>query len=230
MPHNVSTDPTPGPGPHRVFVVDDHPIVRRGLRQLFHREVDFTVCGEAATAADALLAITDLQPDLVVSDLKLEGRDGLELTKQIDTHAPAVPVLIVSMYDERLYAERALAAGARGYVMKRSDDDELLHAARQVLTGRIYITDAIREKVREHGDALPEATKDHLIDRLTDRELEVFLLLGQGFAPRHIADRLNLSVSTIEVYRGRLKDKLHLDSSAVLTRYAVRWCRDHQSD
>jgi DNA-binding NarL/FixJ family response regulator len=227
MQHPSASDLSPPAGPHRVYIVDDHSIARRGLRQLFDREVDFTVCGEAATASDAFESIMDLQPDLVISDLKLEGQDGLDLTKQLDAHAPEVPILILSMHDERLYAERALAAGARGYAMKRSDDAELLRAARLVVSGRIYLTESLREKFREQGDPLAPSRDPSLTDRLTDRELEVFLLLGQGFAPRHIADKLNLSVSTIEVYRGRLKDKLHLDSSSMLTRYAVRWCRDH---
>ena len=216
----------PHEGARRVFIVDDHPIVRRGFRQLFDREVDFTVCGEADNAAQALLSVTELLPDLVVTDLELGGRDGLELTKQLHQQVAEVPVLIVSMHDERLYAERALAAGARGYVMKHHGEEVILQAAREVLAGRIYVTDVIREKAE--AQASPPEVPPSPIDALTDRELQVFLLLGQGFAPRHIADKLDLSVSTIEVYRGRLKDKLHLDSSPMLTRYAVRWCNDRR--
>lgn len=217
----------------KIFLVDDHPIVRRGLRQLIEREPQFTVCGEADNAADALLAIGELQPDLVVTDLALEGRSGLELIKQLRAHHPDLPILVVSMYDERLYAERVIAAGAQGYVMKRQTDELVVRAAREVLAGRLFAS----EEILEHLEVLalerdvPEATQPSGVsplEMLTDRELEVFLLIGQGYAPRHIADTLSLSVSTIEVYRERLKDKLGLDTSALLTRFAVSWCRDHE--
>ena len=210
----------------RIFTVDDHPVVRRGLCQLFENEPDFHVCGEAGSVAQALLALPGLAPDLVVSDLTLEGRGGLELARQLAVHHPGLPVLIVSMHDELLYAQRALAAGARGYVMKRRSDDEVIRAAREVLAGRTYVSEAVRQQMQVDGRPGRPAPATP-IEALTDRELEVFLLIGQGFAPRHIAERLSLSASTVEVYRERLKQKLSLESSPLLLRYAVRWCKDH---
>lgn len=210
----------------RIYIVDDHPVVRRGLSQIFEREPGFYVCGEAESVAQALLAIPDLAPDLVVSDLSLEGRSGLELTTQLKRQHPSLPVLIVSMHDEELYAARALAAGANGYVMKRSSDRDIIWAAQEVLAGRIYLSEYMRHQLEanQHQNGIAVASP---IDLLADRELEVFLLMGQGFAPRHIAEKLSLSPSTVEVYRERLKEKLGLESSPVLLRYAVRWCKDH---
>lgn len=204
----------------RVVLVDDHAVVRRGMRQLFEAEADFEVGGEAGDVNEAFRLVESCAPDLVVSDLTLEGRDGLELTKQLHTHYPELPVLIVSMHDELLYARRALAAGARGYVMKRQAEGEIVHAAREVLAGNLCVSEAVRQQMKA-------ATAEAPLEALTDREVEVFMLIGEGYAPRHVAERLSLSVSTVEVYRERLKEKLGLESAAVLVRYAVRWCRDH---
>lgn len=209
----------------RIYLVDDHSVVRRGLRQLFEHEADFCVCGEASSVTQALSEISELAPDLVLSDLTLEGRSGLELVQLLAAHHPHIPVLIVSMHDEQLYAQRTLAAGARGYVMKRHADGEVIQAAREVLAGRIYASETVWERI--HVGLHPNGVPPTPIDVLSDRELEVFLLIGQGFAPRHIAERLSLSTSTIEVHREHIKQKLGLESSPLLLRYAVRWCKDH---
>lgn len=209
----------------RTVLVDDHAVVRRGLRQLFEREPDFAVCGEADTEAGAFDLVEALAPDLLITDLTLEGRSGLDLIKRVHSYHPALPVLVVSMHDARLYAERALAAGALGYAMKRYTDEEVLRAARTVRSGRAYLPEPVRQDVGP--DALPGAGSDPTAV-LTDRELEVFLLVGQGFTPRHIAEKLSLSVSTVEVYRERIKEKMGLESSPLLLRYAVRWCKDHE--
>ena len=210
--------------PRRVLVVDDHSVVRHGFRQLIDEQPDLSVAGEAATFPEGLDAFDDGVPDLVLMDVMLgEGTaTGLDLIKQLNASHPEVPVLCVSMHDEALYARRALAAGAQGYAMKRVPDEELLQAMRQVLAGRIYVSDAIRERLledppkeRENGDAP--------VDQLTDRELEVFLLVGRGLAPRHIAERLNVSVKTVESHRRNLRQKLKLESSSELVRYAVAW-------
>lgn len=211
-----------------ILICDDHPIVRRGLRQLFDSEPDFRVCGEADNVSDAILLIDEQNPDLIVTDLKFPGRDGLELTRLARAHHPNLPVLIVSMHDELLYALRAIGAGARGYVMKWHSDDEIVQAARHLLAGRIYLSPAVREQMRVRSSNGSDPGTP--LEKLTDRELEVFLLLGAGYAPRHIADRLSLSVSTVEVYRERLKEKLGMESSPMLTRYAVYWCKDHNVD
>lgn len=207
---------------HRIFLVDDHPVVRHGLRLLFEQEPDLRVCGEAAEVPAALEAIAHLAPDLVVTDLMLDGGSGLDLVRAL--RKSRVAVLIFSMHDEALYAERALCAGAHGYVMKCCSEGEVVRAAREVLAGRIYVSDGLRH-TRPNFGAWPSRPAPP--DTLTDRELEVFLLIGQGYAPRHIAEKLNLSPSTVEVYRERLKEKLDLESSPLLIRYAVSWCRDH---
>lgn len=204
----------------RVLLVDDHAIVRRGLRQLFERELDFTVCGEAATETEAFDLVETLAPDLLVTDLTLEGRSGLDLIKRVHTYYGDLPVLVVSMHDERVYAHRALAAGAQGYVMKRSTDAEIVKAARAVRDGMAYCEKTIRCSADLPGG------EDSPVTLLSDRELEVFLLIGEGFTPQHIAERLSLSVSTVEVYRQRIKKKLDIESAPMLLRYAVRWCRD----
>jgi DNA-binding NarL/FixJ family response regulator len=216
-------DPFPSAKATRVLLVDDHAIVRRGLRQLFEREADFTVCGEAATATDALDLVEALAPDLLVTDLTLEGRSGLDLIKRVRTHHKELPVLVVSMHDERLYAHRALAAGARGYVMKRSADDEVIRAARAVRDGQS--DGSTNEAPTDRPDA-PTGDEGDPVAILTDREFEVFLLIGEGFTPRYIAEKLTLSVSTVEVYRQRIKEKLDIENAPMLLRYAVRWCRD----
>ncbi len=208
--------------PATVVLVDDHAIVRWGLRQLFDREPDFHVCAEGDSLVEGFSAVEHQRPDLLVTDFSLGGRGGLELTEQVRRYHPAVSVLVVSMHDEDLVAHRALAAGARGYVTKRRADRDVLPAARAVLSGRTF--------VGGRAGALPKDVSDgpaDPVDVLTDRELEVFLLLGRGFAPRHVAGSLCLSVSTVEVYRERMKEKLGVASSPVLLRYAVRWCRDH---
>lgn len=204
----------------RVLLVDDHAIVRRGLQQLFEREPDFMVCGEAATETEAFDLVETLKPDLLITDLTLEGRSGLDLIKRVHTYHGNLPVLVVSMHDERLYAHRALAAGAHGYVMKRSADAEILEAARAVRDGLTYSNGPTSNCTDRSGH------EDNPVAMLTDREFEVFLLIGEGFTPRHIAEKLSLSVSTVEVYRQRIKEKLDIESAPLLLRYAVRWCRD----
>ncbi|PSR02492.1 MAG: DNA-binding response regulator [Bacteroidetes bacterium QS_8_68_28] len=229
--------------PRRVFIVDDHPVVRRGFRQLVDEPDDLTVAGEAETPAEALDRIGEAGPDLVLMDVTLNGgARGLDLIRRLRDTYPNLPVLTVSMYDETLYATRALAAGARGYVMKRVPDEVLLDAMRQVLAGRTYVSDAIRERLAdeapkadslrtevpgEDGGPGEDGETARPLDRLTDRELEIFLLVSRGFAPRHIAERLHVSVKTVESHRRNLRRKLELENSAELTRYAVAWRVEH---
>lgn len=212
----------------KLYIVDDHQVVRSGLIQILEKVPDFEICGDCATAADAILDVGRLDPDLVICDLTLEGRGGLELTRQLSSEHPDLPVLIISMHDENLYAQRALAAGASGYLMKRHGDADLIHAVREVLAGRVYLSDEVRDYIAMSNVGLTESTESPL-EKLTDRELEVFMLIGQGYAPRHIAEKLSLSVSTIEVYRERLKEKLGIDSSPMLLRYAIQVTKDRES-
>lgn len=211
----------------QVLIVDDHSVVRRGLRQLVNEEPDLSAPWEAETAGEALHLVSQHLPDLVLVDVTLEGASGIELVKQLQAHHPEIPVLVISMHDEKLYAERALAAGARGYVMKRTPDREMLEAIRQVLSGRVYVSEKVRSRLFPLEAGFAPAEVSSPVERLSDRELEVFLLLGQGYAPRHIADELCVSVKTVESHRQHLKKKLNLESSAELTRYAIEWHKEN---
>ena len=207
----------------KILIVDDHPMMREGLAQLINHESDLTVCGEAERSAEALDRITRLKPDLVIADISLPDRSGLELIKDIQSMRPGLPVLVVSMHDETLYAERVLRAGGRGYVMKQEGGKKLMEAIRQVLAGRIFVSEKISSKILEtiSGDQSRNARSP--IEKLTDREFEVFQLIGQGKSTRDIADQLHLSVKTVEVHRLNAKTKLELRSASELIRYAVRW-------
>ena len=217
-------------GPERtVLIVDDHQVVRSGLRQLIGSEPGLTVCGEAKDATTAQQQVEQHDPDLVLLDLSLEGSlNGIELTRQLQSRHPDLQVLILSMHDEALYAERALNAGAAGYVMKRAPGEGILQAIRHVLSGRRYVSKRIAEK-QSSGEAGQLNGGASTVSQLSDRELEIFQLLGRGFAPRHIAEKLFLSVKTIETHRRHIKQKLNLDSASELTRYAIQWYKDQES-
>lgn len=206
---------------HKIFIVDDHPVVRRGLCQLIDEAEDLTVCGEAESAGEALSKIETRSPDLVLVDLTLEGMSGLELTKQLHAQHPDVHVLILSMHSEELYANRVLQAGASGYVVKRKSNEEIVEAIRRVLAGKTYFSS-------KNGED-PSAASHLPTDVLTDREFEVLLLIGQGYAPRHIAEKLSVSVKTVETHRQNIKKKLDIESAGYLTRYAVEYCKEHEA-
>ena len=206
----------------RVLIVDDHPIVRQGLRSLVDQEDDLKVCGEAGNAGDAMDAIARLKPDLLLVDISLKGPDGLELTKSVRSLSDDLPILIVSMHDETLYAERVLRAGANGYIMKEEVAQSVVKAARKVLNGDIYISDRMRQKVLRGVAGRRNQSASSSIERLSDRELEVFRLIGQGLGTRQIADNLHLSVKTIETYRAHIKEKLGLSNATELVRQAVQ--------
>jgi DNA-binding NarL/FixJ family response regulator len=211
------------PAKTTILIVDDHPLLRHGLAALIKSERDLDVCGEAATSAAALEAIREHPPDLVIVDLALDGADGLDLIKAMKARHPEIPALVLSMHDEALYAERALRAGARGYVNKQQLDDTLLVAIRRVLNGEMYMSEktGARFAARFLGGVTLE--KDSPLAVLTDRELEVFRLIGQGRCSRDIAQQLHLSVKTIESYREHIKQKLTLESGAELVRRATLW-------
>jgi DNA-binding NarL/FixJ family response regulator len=215
---------------HQLLIVDDHSVVRRGLQQLVEEQPDLAAVWTVATVSDALEVAGEQEPDLALIDVSLGNGSGIELAKQLHAYHPELPILMVSMHDETLYAERALAAGARGYIMKQAPDEEVLCAIRRVLDGRIYVSKTIRERLFPFGEGRStsegfSSDADSPVERLSDRELEVFLLLGRGFAPRHIAEELAVSVKTVESHRRHLKEKLNLEGSAELTRYAVEWAR-----
>ncbi|MGA2133277.1 MAG: response regulator transcription factor [Bryobacteraceae bacterium] len=218
----------PTPSRIRVFVVDDHPIVRQGLSQLINREPDLVVCGEAEDARTALQAIELSKPDILIVDVSLNGPDGIDLLKTIRAQDSKLPVLILSMHDESLYAERALRAGANGYIMKQEATELVLTAIRQILDGSVYVSDRMAQKMVQQfvkGSGVP---KRSIMDELTDRELEVFRLIGQGHGTRQIAEELHLSVKTVESYYAHIKEKLTLRNARELVQRAVQWVSSQQ--
>jgi DNA-binding NarL/FixJ family response regulator len=206
-----------------VFVVDDHPIVRQGLALLINQETDLTVCGEAEEMHAALSAIQAVRPDILIVDISLNGPDGLELLKNIRLGAPRLPVLILSMHDESIYAERALRAGANGYIMKQEATEKVLVALRRILSGEIYVSDRIANSMLRHYVRGVNLSEHSSISDLTDRELEVFRLIGEGHGTRQIAEVLHLSVKTVESYQAHIKEKLSLRSARELVQHAVQW-------
>ena len=219
---------TSGSSKTRVFIVDDHPVVRQGLAQMIGQQADFTVCGEAADVSTALKMIQELTPDMAVVDLNLKDSSGLDLIRDLKVRLPNLPVLVLSMYDESFYGERAIRAGARGYLMKTEAPEKVILALQRIRGGGIYLSDSISQAILGRLSAL-SANKSAPIECLTDRELEVFRLIGEGLRPRDIANRLHLSVKTIETYREHLKAKLNLATAGDLLQYAIRWAQAQES-
>ena len=207
----------------RIFVVDDHPIVRQGLSLLIDRERDLMVCGEAEEAQTAMQQIALSRPDILIVDISLNGPDGLDLLKSIRARFPSLPVLILSMHDEMIYAERALRAGANGYIMKQEATEKVLVAVRQILDHKVYVSDRIANRMLQQYISGSAAEKNSPIADLSDRELEVFRLIGAGHSTRMIADELHLSVKTVESYQAHIKEKLSLKSGRELVQRAVQW-------
>ena len=208
---------------YSILVVDDHPIVRKGIISLLEMEDDFRVIGEASNRSEVLEFVRKQLPDLILLDISLQGSDGIEVTKAIRCEYEAVPILIVSMHDESLYAERALRAGANGYIMKQEMAENVIKAIRQVMQGKIYVSDNMRQKVLRDLTQPHADIKTTPLERLSDRELEVFRLIGEGRGTREIAETLHLSIKTIETYRAHIKEKLSIKSAAELARSAVNW-------
>ena len=214
----------------KVLVVDDHPLMRKGLVMALQAEPDLVVCGQASNAEDGLGLIERENPDLVIVDISLPGMSGLELIKHMHAIRPSIRALVVSRHDEALYAERAIRAGARGYVMKLEAGEVMIKAVRRVLNGGIYISDEINERLLLGLASGHEAIAQSPLEILSDRELEVFELTGRGFGTREIAERLHLSVKTVESYRARIKNKLSLSSAAQLMQHAVQWVEGEGAD
>jgi len=207
----------------QIFVVDDHPMTRRGLRELLSHERDLAVCGEAENALRALEGIKALKPDLALVDLTLPARSGLMLIKDIRVWTPRVYVLALSMHDESLYAERVLRAGGHGYIMKVEGGERLLQAIRQVLAGETYVSECVSRKIVDAFAGRRNDADGSPLGRLTDREFEIFQLLGQGLPSAEIGQHLHLSPKTVDSHRLHIKEKLQLQSLPALMRYAVRW-------
>src|SRR6056297_202110 len=208
----------------QVFVVDDHPIVRQGLRMIIEEENNMDVCGESGNANDAIRLISDLEPDIVLVDISLEGTaSGIDLVTSLKKRHPSIPALIISMHDDSLYAERSIMAGARGYVMKSQVEDVIVTAINTVLDGELYLKQNTSLKIVSrllHGSGEEQQTS---VGSLTDREFDIFRLLGQGLGTRKIANKLNISVNTVETHRRNIKKKLELSDSDELVMYAIRW-------
>jgi len=208
-----------------VLIVDDHPIVRQGLRLMIDAEPDLEVCGEAQSEREARLAIRELEPDVVIVDISLAQGDGLELVRDVHAHHPDLPMLVLSMHDELIYAERLLAAGASGYIMKHAASDQLLVALRRVLTGDTYLSQTLADslaRMRSDGSTAAGTGLDP-INRLSNRELQVLSLIGRGQSSREAAEGLGLSVKTVETHRQSLKRKLNLATNAQLLQFAINW-------
>lgn len=206
-----------------IVVVDDHPLMRKGLVMSINEEPDFNVTGQADDAESGLDLIEKLDPDLVMVDISLPGMSGLELVKHLHAIKPEMKILVVSRHDESLYAERAIRAGARGYVMKLEAGEVMVKAIRRIMNGGIYVSEEINERLLLGMISGHQPLKESPLDLLSDRELEVFELTGRGSGTREIAEKLHLSVKTVESYRARIKSKLNLSSAAELMQHAVQW-------
>ncbi len=210
-------------GKTRILIVDDHAIVRFGIAQVINRQTDMTVCGEEENASKALDAISALKPDLVIADISLKDSSGLELMRNIKAQYPRLPVLVVSGHDESIYAEIAFRAGALGYLMKEEALEKILTAIRRVLSGAVYVSDAMAARLLQQQIRGQSDINESPVKSLSDREMEVFRLIGQWKKTRDIAAELHLSIKTIEYYREQIKRKLNLKDAAELTQYATSW-------
>jgi DNA-binding NarL/FixJ family response regulator len=210
----------------RVLIVDDHPMTRAGLAHMINHQPDMIVSGEAENAAQALAALEASEPDLILVDITLPGKSGLELIKDIKAMHPGLPVLVISMHDESLYADRVLRAGARGYITKHEGGEKLMRAIRCVLSGKIYVSEKMSAHILEifsRGQTTPQRPA---IENLSDREFEVFELIGEGLSAHQIAARLHLSAKTVDAHRANIKGKLKIQTSAELISFAARWITD----
>lgn len=211
----------------RVLLVDDHPVLRKGLVRLIDSNEGFGVCGEASNASEAMSLIRELKPHLVIADIGLPGASGIELTKSIRSEFPDTPVLILSMHEEALYATRALRAGAMGYIVKQDAIDNIATALQETLNGRRYLSPGITKQLESDGlEEQPRSSHD-LVELLTDRELEIFELIGKGRDVREISEALNVSPKTVETHRTNIKEKLKLKNSRQVARVALQWTTEH---
>jgi DNA-binding NarL/FixJ family response regulator len=219
----MKTAKTAAPARSKILIVDDHPMMREGLAQLIAHQADMTVCGEAGDAKDALEKVRLLKPNLVLADITLPGRNGLELIKDIQALEPGVAVLVISMHDEAFYAERVLRAGGRGYVMKQEGGKKIMEAIRQVSAGNIFVSEKMSAKILEIFSGHRPEEAQSPVQTLTDREFEIFQLIGQGMGTKELAVQLHLSPKTVEVHRANIKAKLKINNMNELIRFAVRW-------
>ena len=212
----------------RVLIVDDHPLMRQGLAQLINQQPDLAVCGEAEDVSQGLRQTSELKPDVVIVDLSLRGSDGIELIRSLHLQNAQLPVLVLSMHDEAIYAERALKAGARGYIMKQEATNQVLSALRGVLAGEVHVSHEVSSRIMQGMVGGSGGSQRSPIERFSDRELEVFRKIGRGATTKEIAAELHLSVKTIETYYAHIKEKLRLRSQRELVQHAIQWIMQNE--
>ncbi len=213
---------------HRIMIVEDHPVFRMGLRELINQEGDLVVCGEAEDAGQASKEIRRLEPGMVIVDISLKGRDGIDLIREVRSNNKDLPILVLSMHDESRFAERSLLAGAKGYIMKRETSSSVVEAIRCVLRGQIYLSEKIKGEILSRFVGGAHTYNKTPVDRLTDRELEVYRLIGRGLSTNDIAEKISLSTKTIGTYRERIKEKLNLKHASELIRHAMLWVENEE--
>ncbi|MDB6083217.1 MAG: LuxR family transcriptional regulator [Gammaproteobacteria bacterium] len=209
--------------PRRVLIIDNHPIVREGLRRVIENEDDLMVCAEADTARDARNAIKESAPDVIIADIGLNQGDGIELVRDVRAHYSRLPILVLSIHDESIYAERMLSVGANGYIMKQATSEQILHSLRRVLDGDVYVSDDVGFNMIRKSSSRGAYLSSNPVDRLSNRELQILHLIGKGMSTRQTAHSLNLSVKTVESHRQRIKTKLNLNTGTQLVQYAINW-------
>ena len=215
----------------KIFIIDDHPVVIRGLSNLIEQEKELCVCGSAVDTKNVIDEIKRCKPDLIILDISLKDLSGLEFIRELKNHALEIPVLVLSMHDENIYAERSLHAGARGFIMKQEAPEKVILAIQEILRGNIYLSDKMKKIIIEQF-ASQNIRKNNFsgIKTLSERELEIFEMIGKGFSSRQIAESMFLSIKTIETYRARIKTKLNLTSSNELLQYAIQWVHTSSED
>jgi DNA-binding NarL/FixJ family response regulator len=210
----------------RIFIVDDHPLLRRGLAELINREPDMVFCGEAEDSPSAIKAISQIKPDLVIVDISLKGYNGIELIKNIKAFDPKIQVLVLSMHDESIYAMRVLKAGAKAYVMKQEVVDKVMEAVRRIRAGKVFVSERVASRMLDQVVVGGDPAPDSPVDLLSDRELEIVNMIGSGLPTREIAAKLHISIKTVESHRARIKEKLNLQNAIQLVQFCVRWVEE----
>lgn len=210
----------------RIFIVDDHPLLRRGLAELINREPDMVFCGEAEDSPSAIKAISQLKPDLVIVDISLKGYNGIELIKNIKAFDSKIQVLVLSMHDESIYAMRVLKAGAKAYVMKQEVVDKVMEAVRRIRAGKVFVSERVASRMLDQVVVGGDPAPDSPVDLLSDRELEIVNMIGSGLPTREIAAKLHISIKTVESHRARIKEKLNLQNAIQLVQFCVRWVEE----
>jgi len=228
MKKGRDTPPSPETAKTRVLIVDDHPLLRKGLGELINQQPDMMMCGEADDAPEAMTAITTIHPDLVIVDISLKSQNGIELIKNIKAVAPSIQILVLSMHDESVYALRVLKAGAKAYVMKMEVVDKVMEAIRRIRSGKVFVSERVAAQMLSQVVDGNDPSKDSPVDILSDRELEIVTMIGSGIATREISKRLNISIKTVESHRAHIKAKLALTNATLLVQWCVRWVEQNK--